>query len=157
MEITFILIILLLAIGIVLSIVGTLRISRSKAASNFPKSQARIKHSSIASLTIPHSAGLTCEYFYPVIEFEYSFNNISYTSKTVAYDIKSIATESNDEIQLLINMLANNNNMAYINPNKPYNAYIFPSLSKERRSHFLSMAIGGLLIIFIACGLLLIT
>jgi hypothetical protein len=157
MEITFILIITLLAIGFVLAITGILRIARSKAASNFPKYQATIKHSSIASFTIPYSAGLTCEHFYPIIEFEYSFNNISYTSKTAAYDIKSIATDSIDEIQQLINNLANNSNMAYINPNKPYNAYIFPLLSKERHSHFLTMAFGGLLIILIACGLLLIT
>ena len=97
------------------------------------------------------------KYYYPLVEYFYSYNNTTYTNTCVTFEKQNIWTSGynlwGDKLpekdKPWHSWKDNKEVTVYINPKSPQQSALLPFLSKKRRSHHLALIASGVLIFVI--------
>lgn len=154
---------LVLLISLGLLTYGVYKLWTAHNRAHWPRVTATLKTVNEESYTVVESQyGPPRKYVFPVVEYEYELSGSKHQSNQVASDIKDIAVPemdawgqpSPDSMMFWRSWAAGYTIPAYVNPENKDEAVLVPQLNRERRSHFIALIIGGLLLLAVWCVLL---
>lgn len=144
----------ILLIAIVLIATGSSRIFKYNEMNKWVQINAVIFSMKESWRNVALSATSTVKYYYPCIDYSYSFNNKQYNANRVAFDIQNIWVCEVDDWGLPLKegdkfwhtWKEGSNITAYVNPKQPTQSVIFNKFSNKYKSHNIALIAGGLLL-----------
>jgi hypothetical protein len=143
---------LLLIVSTALISAGIQALSRYTAQSKWPERRAIIKTIKECEEEIALSQYSRIKYFYPVAEYEYLANGVTYLGRRVSLEKENVwvpeVNEWGDPTPMAerwwLSLKPGAEITVYINPKNEREAVLIRCINKNRRSHHLALVIGGL-------------
>jgi hypothetical protein len=89
----------------------------------------------------------------PLIEYSYSYNGHDYSCNTISLEDKSLKASPEKSNYFWYRWSQGETCIAYVNPKNPQQAILYRGLIPNRKSHYLSLTIVGILLISIGAWL----
>ena len=141
----------LLLLGVGLTLYGARSLYKYTQQEKWIETEAKIKHIEEHEEEVAISEYSKLKYHYPIIEYEYSANGMTYSGNVVAAEKENIwVPEVNNwgeptpkEKRWWLTLKPGDVLPAYVKPSEESKAVLIKGIGKSRRSHHLALIAGG--------------
>lgn len=143
----------LIVVGGALAGYGAVRLVQTLGSRNWRKTTGTIDSAEIGEYSLSESQYRRQTYYYPIIVFSFQLGARQIQSRNAAADLRSHWSPDKAEIESAMKQYeAGNTVTVYVNPRRPSHSVLWPGLSRYRRSHYLAILVGGILLFLVGCA-----
>lgn len=148
---------ILLALGVGLFGYGANSLNQYTNQERWVETKAKLKRIEECEEEVAVSEYYNLKYYYPIAEYEYAAKGVNYTGSVVSLDKENIwVPEVNDwgeptsiDKRWWASLKPGDEMPVYFNPTNESQAVLIKSIGRSRRSHYLALAAGGILLVVI--------